>query len=85
MSIYSVTWLFLIFTFDFDISAILFGKDASNRLNFIKFVISRSILVEIETSLALFPKNNFGGHLDFYIQSFHFEISAILFGNDASI
>ena len=66
MTIYSITLLFYMLTFDYDISAILFEKDASHRLNFTKFVISRSILVEIETSLALFPKNNFGSHLDFF-------------------
>ena len=41
--------------------ATLTGNDASNRLNIIKFVISRSISVEIDTSLALFQKNIFCG------------------------
>ena len=36
--------------------ATLTGNDASNRLNIIIFVISRSISVEIDTSLALFQK-----------------------------
>ena len=40
----------------FGISAILTGNDASNRLNIIIFVISRSISVELDTSLALFQK-----------------------------
>ena len=40
----------------FGISAILTGYDAFNRLNIIIFVISRSILVEFDTSLALFRK-----------------------------
>ena len=35
--------------------ATLTGNDASNRLNIIIFVISRSILVGIDTSLALLP------------------------------
>ena len=34
----------------------LTGNDASNRLNIIIFAISRSISVEIDTSLALFQK-----------------------------
>ena len=35
------------------------GNDATNRLNIIIFVISRSISVEIDTSLALFQKKKF--------------------------
>ena len=54
MSIYSVNWhvFFSILTF----FATLTGNDAPNRLNIIIFVISRSISVEIDTSLALFQK-----------------------------
>ena len=46
--------------------AILTKNDAFNRLNVIKLVISRSILVEIDISLALFKKNFFCGHFDFF-------------------
>ena len=46
--------------------ATLTGSDASNRLNIIIYAISRSILVEIDTSLALFQKNIFGGHFEFF-------------------
>ena len=46
----------LTFFFIFDIFVFLTGNDASNRLNIIIFVISRSLLVEIDTSLALFQK-----------------------------
>ena len=46
--------------------ATLTENDTSNRLNIIIFVISRSISVEKDTSLALFKKTNFGGHFDFF-------------------
>ena len=48
--------------------ATLTGNDASNRLNIIIFVISRSISVEIDTSLALFKKK-IGGHFDFFFEN----------------
>ena len=54
ISIYSVIWHFY-----FDIFALLTKNDAFTRLNIIIFVFSRSILVEIDTSLALFQKNFF--------------------------
>ena len=57
--------IFSHFTFYLDISAIFF---VSNWLNIIKFVISRSILVEIDTSLALFPNHYFGVHLVFFLK-----------------
>ena len=53
MSIYSVIWHFFQFRHFF---ATLTGNDASNWLNIIKFVISRSISVEIDTSLAYYLK-----------------------------
>jgi len=46
--------------------ATLIGNDASNRLNISTFVGSRLISVEIGTSLALFKKNIFSGHFDFF-------------------
>ena len=49
-NIFSHLTFFSILTF----FATLTGNDASNRLNIIIFVISRSISVEIDTSLALF-------------------------------
>ena len=41
-------------------------NDASNRLNIIIIVIIRSISIEIDTSLALFQKLFFIGHIDFF-------------------
>ena len=61
---------FFILTFYFVISAILFGNDASNWLNISKLVISMSILVEIDTPLALFQKNIFGGPFDFFFSNY---------------
>ena len=45
--------------FNFDIFDTLTGNDASNQLNIIIFVTSRSISDDIDTSLALFQKNCF--------------------------
>merc|ERR1712115_592931 len=45
-----------IFSFFLHFLAFFSGNDASNRLNIIIFVISRSISVVIDTSLALFQK-----------------------------
>ena len=59
MSIYSVIWLFWILTF----CDTLTGNVASSRLNNIIFVISKSILVEIDTSFI------FGGHFDFFLNA----------------
>ena len=56
----------LTFFFNFDIFDTLTGNDTSNRLKMIIFVISRSISVEIDTSLALFKNIFFGGHFDFF-------------------
>ena len=50
----------------FDISAILTGNDASNRLNISKFVISRSISIKIDTSFALFQIFVIGRHFGFF-------------------
>ena len=55
VNIFSQLTFFLII----DIFAHLTGNDASNRLNIIIFAISRSISVEIDTSLALFQKKKF--------------------------
>ena len=61
MSIYSVIWhFFSILTFFYTLT----GNGTSNRLNIIIFMISRSISVEIDTSLALFQKYFFGGHFE---------------------
>ena len=60
--------LFKILILCFDISAILFGKDAPNRLNISIFVISMSISAKIDTLLALFQKLDFGGHYDFFLK-----------------
>ena len=67
MSIYSVNWhvFFSILTF----FATLTGNDAPNRLNIIIFVISRSISVEIDTSLALFQKFYFWRPFWFFFEN----------------
>ena len=51
-------------------SNIFTGNDVFYRLNIIIFVVSRSISVEIDTSLALFKKKNCG-HFDESSKSIH--------------
>ena len=55
--------IFSHFTSYLDISAIFF---VSNWLNIIKFVISRSILVKLDTSIALFKKTFSSAILNFF-------------------